>query len=365
MSLRNVKTRPDPITNDIDQASYPGRIEAEGRNWGNHLKVEADGEWYAWLDHPLIAAHYAEHARIDGLPWEHWVTKALGGPAERSFDLGCGAGSRSIAVFQAGSTASIEGIDLSEERITEAERSRIAINAPGDLRVADANSCSLQENRYDLIFSAHSFHHFVELERIMEQVSQALTPRGLFVLEEFVGPTRFQWTDLQLEAVRLLLAMLPAGLRLFHPNLMSTMDEGRTEELASRLPFSIFPTPVAKATIRGLRRLRRSVNGRALERIKTAEGRPSPAEVIALSPFESIRSSEIAPLFRERFELVESRLLGGTIQHLLYNGVMHNFRAAADLGAQWITAVQRVEDAFIDSALLPSDFQLLVGRRRR
>jgi heme-degrading monooxygenase HmoA len=207
--------------------------------------------------------------------------------------------------------------------------------------------------------------HFVELERIMEQVSQALTPRGLFVLEEFVGPTRFQWTDLQLEAVRLLLAMLPAGLRLFHPNLMSTMDEGRTEELASRLPFSIFPTPVAKATIRGLRRLRRSVNGRALERIKTAEGRPSPAEVIALSPFESIRSSEIAPLFRERFELVESRLLGGTIQHLLYNGVMHNFRAAADLGAQWITAVQRVEDAFIDSALLPSDFQLLVGRRRR
>src|SRR5205823_506886 len=165
----------------------------------------------------------------------------------------------------------------------EGERRRRESGIPGKFRVADSNISTLSPENYDLIFSAHSFHHFLELEHIMEQVNQALTPRGLFILEEFVGPTQFQWTDQQIDLVRSLMSLIPEWLR----------------------------------------RLRWGA-------IKFMEGRPTVEDVVAASPFESIRSSEIFPLFQQYFEVAEVRKLGGTIQHLLYNGIVHNFLTVDD-----------------------------------
>jgi hypothetical protein len=53
------------------------------------------------------------------------------------------------------------------------------------------------------------------------------------------------------------------------------------------------------------------------------EGRPTVEDVVAASPFESIRSAEIVPLFERGFRS-HRRNLGGTIQHLLHNGIIHN-----------------------------------------
>ena len=151
----------------------------------------------------------------------------------------------------------------------------------------------------------------------MEQVQRALTPRGLFILEEFVGPTQFQWTDEQINLVKSLMSLTPERLR----------------------------------------RLR-------WDAVKFMEGRPTVEDVVAASPFESIRSSEIFPLFQEYFEVVAVRLLGGTIQHLLYNGIVHNFLPDDDEALRNLRAVWEVEDALVDSKMLPSDFMLLIGRRK-
>lgn len=296
-------------------SDYQAHLAAESRKWGEHLRVEASGEWHAWLDHPLVREHYGRRGEIDGLPWERWVAAHFGRPARRSLDLGCGSGLKSVAVFQAGSTSEADGIDVSEERVAEGKRTRASIGMPGRFEVADVNVCSLSRGAYDLIFSSHSFHHFLKLEHIMSEVSAALAPGGLFVLEEFVGPTQFQWTDQQIDLVRSLMTLLPDEYRMLRWNAL-----------------------------------------------KPYEGRPTVAEVVAVSPFESIRSSEIVPLFRQHFEIVEQRLLGGTLQHLLYNGIVHNFGPERVAAADYVRAFQQVEDALVDHGLLPSDFQLLVGR---
>lgn len=301
----------------LKSADYQARAAAESRKWGAHLEVEARGEMNAWLDHPKIAAHYHERGSIDGLPWNRWVVQHLGGPAERSLDLGCGAASRSLAAWEAGASACLEGVDISEERVAEGERLRQEKGAPGRFWAEDVNALTLPRERYDLIFSAHSFHHFLELEHVMEQVAGALTPRGLFILEEFVGPTQFQWTDLQMDVTAALLEMLPEDLRRFRWGA-----------------------------------------------VKHREGRPTVEEVVAVSPFESIRSAEIAPLFERYFEVVLLRSLGGTIQHLLYNGIVHNFWPVTPEAARGLGGILAMEDRLIDAGLLPSDFLLLVGRRR-
>jgi SAM-dependent methyltransferase len=296
---------------------YESQLAAESRKWGDHLRVEASGEWHAWLDHPLISAHYRERGLLYGLSWEQWVPYRLGHPARRSLDLGCGSGLKSVAVYQLGGTASADGLDVSDERVAEGERVRASLGMPGTFRVADVNTCRLERKAYDLIFSSHSFHHFLELEHIMREVSESLTDDGLFILEEFVGPTQFQWTDEQIEIVKSLMALLPPQLRMLRWNA-----------------------------------------------VKPYEGRPTVADVVAASPFESIRSADIVPLFRQHFDIVEIRNLGGTLQHLLYNGIVHNFTVQHQGAVEAVRAIIEVEDALIDGGMLPSDFMLLVGKRR-
>ena len=313
----DAKAGPSAEQHMSEDAAYRAMLAAEGRKWGEHLKVEASGEWNAWLDHPFIAAHYRQRALVDGLSWPAFVRRELGGPAERSLDLGCGAGARSFAVHDEGATLVLEGHDISEERIAQAEEVRQARGIPGGFAVADGNAGELATGRYGLIFSCHSFHHFLRLEHIMEQVHRALTPAGFFVLEEYVGPTQFQWTDEQIALTRALMALVPERLR----------------------------------------RLR-------WDAVKTHEGRPTPAEVVAVSPFESIRSAEIYPLFQKYFQVVVVKKLGGTLQHLFYNGIIHRF-APGDAEAQsCLEAVMNVEDALVDTGRLPSDFMLLIGRRK-
>jgi hypothetical protein len=99
--------------------------------------------------------------------------------------------------------------------------------------------------------------------------------------------------------------------------------------------------------------------------VKHAEGRPTPEEVVAVSPFESIRSAEILPLFERTFEVVVMRRLGGTLQHLLYNGIARNFWPLDAERERLMRAVVAIEDELVDGGLLPSDFMLLVGRARR
>ena len=298
-------------------SEYERQVLREKQKWGEHLRVEASGTWNAWLDHPLIVSHYIERSLMDGVRWEQWVINYLGGPAQKSLDLGCGAGERSLAVWQAGASCYLEGFDISDDRVAEGERRRQSVGVPGHLWVEDVNNLALPENTYDLIFACHSFHHFLKLERVMEQVLRALTTRGLFILEEFVGPTQFQWTDLQIRLAREFLSQLPKDLRRFR--------DGRIKEL---------------------------------------EGRPTTQEVEAVSPFESIRSAEIWPLFERYSKVIAVRNLGGTIQHLLYNGIIHNFDPSDQAAVGHMRKIYETEDSLIDSGQIPSDFRLLVGCRR-
>lgn len=305
------------VEDRLQSSEYAAAAQAEGRAWGAHLDVERRREMHAWLDHPEILAHYEQRGAIDGLSWRHWVSRHLGGPAARSLDLGCGAGSRSLSLWEAGGSRCLEGVDLSGERIAEAERWRRERSVPGRFWAEDVNALTLEPGRYDLIFSAHSFHHFLALERVLEQSARALTPNGLFILEEFVGPTQFQWTDRQINLTAALLGLLPESLRRFR-----------------------------------------------WDTVKHMEGRPTVAQVVAVSPFESIRSSEIVSLVERYFDLFLVRNLGGTIQHLLYNGIVHNFWPPTEESVRALRAILATEDELIDSGLLPSDFMLLVGRRK-
>ena len=264
----------------------------------------------------VVVAQLAQTRGPKGEVVEHRVRRpprhrrCVGGSS--ALELGCGNGAVLGAFLDQGFLLNGTGLDLDMSRFTTA-----STNPKLKFIAGDVNKVELRPNQYDLIYALQSFHHFDEIDHIMEQVHGALTPNGYFVLDEYVGPNRFQWTDLQLSVTSYLLCMLPKALRWY-------------------------------------------ANG--VE--KQAEGRSTPAQVIAVCPSEALRSDEIVAAFNRHFDVVHHRKLGGTIQHILYSGIIQNFPDNDPATDQLIDSIDGIETAMIEHGMLPSDFAILIGRKR-
>ena len=281
-------------------------------HWKAIERRAATGERMFWLNHPRVNHHYHRKSMFGGLYWQGYVKQHFGGPALRALELGCGDGRALGRLLDQGVIGSGVGLDLDESRfLVDRHDGQIGFIA------ADVNTVTLEPESYDLVFALQAFHHFEAIEHVMAQAHRALKPGGLFVLDEFVGPSRFQWTDVQLAWVGHLLDLMPAELRR-HPN----------------------------------------------GTVKRREGRSTPEEVMRVCPSEAVRPEDIPRVFHDTFDPVASLNLGGTIQHLLYSGIIQNFQDNDPATDALIDSIDAIETALIGSQLLPSDFMLLVGRRR-
>jgi SAM-dependent methyltransferase len=289
----------------------------EVAHWNETERLSREGARLFWLNHPRVGEHYHRKSLIDGLAWQQWIPKVRGSPATHAIELGCGNGSGVESTWRAGTALRLTGIDLDESRFSEVRAAMSGAGAPVTLVAADINRLVLEPSSCDLVYALQSFHHFEELEHICDEVSRALVPGGYFVLDEFVGPARFQWTDPQLALTSQILGLLPRNLRMYR-------------------------------------------NG--IE--KLAEGRSSPEEVIRVCSSEAIRSNEIPAVFRKRFHMIHEKNLGGTIQHLLYSGIVHNFPDCDPATDHLIDCINGLEETFIGYRILPSDFMLLIGQKR-
>ncbi len=145
-------------------------------------------------------------------------------------------------------------------------------------RVADVEQMEHDGERFDVLLGLQSLHHFDRLDETLPKLSRLLEPDGMFVVDEFVGPTRFQWTDRQLEAANALLRLLP-------------------EER------------------------RRQPDGRVKHRVV----RPSRMSMVLDDPSEAVDAASLLPGLRRVFDVVEERPYGGTLLHIVFSGIAHNF----------------------------------------
>jgi len=180
----------------------------------------------------------------------------------------------------------------------------------------DFNSFKLKENYFDLIFARGTVHHIDNLEHFFLHVQRSLTTDGLFVMREYVGPKRIQFTDDQLQITNALLQLLPQKYRM--------LPDGT---------------------------------------VKDEQVRPSSEELISIDPSESIRSDELMDVMKKYLETVLFSPTGGTILHPLLSGISYNFEKD-DEGRRLLRALIELEKAFISSSLLPSDYVFVVAEAK-
>jgi len=126
---------------------------------------------------------------------------------------------------------------------------------PLTYEVAYLNYLELPEKTFDLVVAQTALHHVLFLERVAEQVWHSLKSDGYLWIHDFIGETQGQYDPKRLSIVNRILAILPEKFR------------------------------------------QNKINGRLIAEIK----RPKPGHLG--SPFESIRSSEIVPVFQRWFTI--------------------------------------------------------------
>jgi SAM-dependent methyltransferase len=182
-------------------------------------------------------------ANEKGLKFEHGLT------------LGCGPGRCERELVRRRVCRSFHGIDVSEKAITAAREIAKEQNLPLTYELADLNFLKLPEKTFDLVVAQTCLHRILFLERVAEQVWRSLKKDGYLWIHDFIGETQWQYGPKRLSIANQLLAILPEK---FRQNIMTN-------------------------------------------KVTTEIKRLEPGRLG--SPFESIRSGEIIPIFQRWFTI--------------------------------------------------------------
>jgi SAM-dependent methyltransferase len=182
--------------------------------------------------------------------------------------LGCGEGRCERDIISRGVCRNFHGIDISEKAIAKAREVAKERGLPLTYEVADLNFVELPEKTFDLVVAQTCLHHILFLEHIAEQVWRSLKTDGYLWIHDYIGETQFQYDPKRVSIMNQILAILPEKFR------------------------------------------KNKITGRLVTEIK----RPEPGSLG--SPFESIRSSEIVPVFQGWFT-IEWKLEFSAFLHLV------------------------------------------------
>ena len=238
----------------------------------------------------------------------------------KALSLGCGTGVREQRWAATGKFKRITAFDQSAERIAFARKSAEE-NGFADIlefHVGDVYKIDLPVESYDTVMVEGSLHHFTPLRQILLHIEACLKSDGFFFLDEFIGPTRFQWTARQLDVINGLLSILPEKYR----------------------------------TTWGSDVIKREVV------------RPSRLLVRFGDPSEAVDSANIIPLLHEIFNVVEIKEYGGAVLHMLFNGIGHNFLDDNSETQRFVRLCFEAEDALMTSGDIGSDFAIVVCKKR-
>ncbi len=265
----------------------------------------------SWMENVAVRGYINTWimGRSDGWPFK-WFTEFLqtrGTPRfERALSIGCGTGPLERDLINRDLCGVVDAFDGSLASVEIARREAVRAGHGDRIHyfIADFNRPALPRRQYDAVFFHQSLHHVSKLEKLLAAVSRSLKPGGLLYLDEYIGPSRFDWND-DLIAV--------------HRKMFSSMvprEARRVESLS--LPIQ------------------------------------------ADDPSEAIRSSEIMPKVECGFDVVAIRPYGGSLLSVLYPWI--DWTAAPDRLLQQLFDSER---SLLESGTLPHYHALVVATPKR
>jgi SAM-dependent methyltransferase len=152
--------------------------------------------------HPKLNAYRGrilggiEHA-TDPVEWTDFLLTEYG-PKQRCLSLGSGLGRVEKHLVEIGFATSIDAIDVcTDVNAGERLKDENIVTKQGDLNFVELEECT-----YDFILCHGILHHLINLEHVLEQINLALRPDGLFLVYEYVGENRWQFSAERMRQLR-------------------------------------------------------------------------------------------------------------------------------------------------------------------
>ncbi|HWW62169.1 MAG TPA: class I SAM-dependent methyltransferase, partial [Thermoanaerobaculia bacterium] len=120
-----------------------------------------------------------------------WFQEAFSGLRfARALSVGCGTGALERDLLQRGLCDAIDAFDGSIGSLAAARSLEPRVR----YYASDFNRPALPRNHYDAVFCHQSLHHVAKLEKLFRAILLALKPEGYLYIDEYVGPSRSEWT---------------------------------------------------------------------------------------------------------------------------------------------------------------------------
>jgi len=249
-----------------------------------------------WWQSKLIIRHINELVcgkRIDG-PSAGLIERLKEGfpdklPLKSGVSVGGGSGQKEIHLLRSGVVEKFELFELSEARIAAGiELSRkLGVEDRVEFIHADAFNARIAPGAYDLVHWNNSLHHMLDVDDAVAWSRKVLREGGIFYMDDFIGASRFQWPDRQLEIASRVRRIFEGSYYLEDPK-----NPGQ------------FIEPDIK--------------------------RPNPDRLMQDDPSEAADSERILEAVKRHFPNAEIKMTGGVIYHLALNNMLHNFDEEKD-----------------------------------
>jgi SAM-dependent methyltransferase len=254
-----------------------------------------------------ILMHLNERATGDpARDWlSSWAHRWFAGDALRVLVLGCGEGWLERAVAQWPFVARIDAVDFAADAVARAKEAAKGIDKI-HYGVLDLDRDVLPPDTYDVVVAHSVLHHVTNLEHAYAQLERTMRANATLIVNEYVGPNRFQYSDDVLSIINTLLACIG----------------------------------------------------------QPPKQRPTVEEMMANDPTEAVRSEELLAFTERTFEVLERKNIGGTIlQHLLYETIA-GFRFENPRERSILEMLCTIEAMLVDSARVPCDYVILAARKK-
>ncbi len=288
------------VLSRLTQISNKNRVE---KAWST-VESKAQSNW--WII-PSVQRRW--NKLITGKPdldYPNYIIKKYFSdrPNLRLLSPGCGTGNKEVKFAVFDNFNLIEAFDVSPERIKTAKKTAERMGLKNiEYRVSDVYSFKYVKNYYDVILFDSFLHHIKNLDSVLNKVSESLKKDGILIINEYVGPNRFQWSKIQLQFANDALNKLP--------------DKFKTRFSTSKIKTKIY--------------------------------RPGLIRMVLSDPSEAVNSENILPKLRERFNILEERPYGGNILHLTLKDISHNFVNENEESIHLLGKLFKTEDHFLNS----------------
>lgn len=279
-----------------------------------------------WLAIPAVQRrHQSKATRGQDVDWAHYFLERYYPNREglHMMSIGCGVGylERSLASWNA--FEQMDAYDIAPGAIEIAKQSAVDAGLTHiNYEVRNINTSTWPANHYDTVWFNGSLHHIEQLERVYQEVAHTLKPGGYLFFNEYIGPSRFDFTERQKQVMDAVFKLLPQRFK--------------------RSFIPAYPFPYLQAT-----------------------PIPDPVEVQRVDPSEAVRSDEIMSILPDYFDILEFNKMGGTILQFLLAGIAGNFHPRNPDAVRVLDMLFAIEDTLMDIGDIQSDFACVAATPKK